>query len=65
MMVINMVYKMGSWVIICPSDPRWNCSGKGVGGFGSLPSEAEEKIAELTDLYGEPPADARITFIKD
>lgn len=58
--------RMGTWSIYSESDPRWRASGRGSGLVSSGgPLELHEKLAELKRLYGEPPKDCEVSFMKD
>jgi hypothetical protein len=59
-----MVYKNGAWRLISQTDPRWNCTGEGVGGFGARPKEVDKKLEELKEQYGEIPDDLALSFMK-
>jgi len=56
----------GSWWLRSPSDERWNRNGKtrSCGGF-SMPQECKEKLEELKEELGEPPADLEYGYMKD
>jgi hypothetical protein len=58
--------KMGSWSVHSESDPRWNKSGRAEGlcCMGG-PQEMKDWIEECKKKYGEPPADATMSFMKD
>lgn len=58
--------KDGSWWVSSESDPRWNCSGRGmVGGF-MCPGSAQHAIELLKKELGEePPDDLQFGYMKD
>jgi hypothetical protein len=56
----------GVWYTRCKSDPRWNFDMRcNVSITGGPPKEFEDKIAELTEQYGEPPEDLEYGCMKD
>ena len=58
--------KMGSWCVTSKSDPRWNNSGRSEGlCCNGGPQEMQDWIEECKKKYGEPPADATMSFMKD
>jgi len=55
----------GEWWLRSKQDPRWNCAGRDdVGGF-MMPKKSKKKIEELTEKYGEAPADLTWGYMKD
>lgn len=58
--------KMGSWWVVCKSDPRWDKSGRGRGlAMLGGPQEMRDWIEQCMKKYGETPEDAEMGFIKD
>ena len=57
---------MGTWSVSSESDPRWNKSGYNAGLVtAGGPSEMQEWIEHCKKEFGEPPEDARQSFMKD
>lgn len=56
----------GGWYLKSKTDDRWSANGNSehVGQF-KIPKEAQEKIDELTKLYGKPPDDLEYGYMKD
>lgn len=60
------ISKMGTWSVYCESDSRWNKSGR-ADGFVSNggPPEMFAWISYCEKEYGQVPADATKSFMKD
>jgi hypothetical protein len=57
--------KAGWWYLHSKKDPRWNASGRAMVGLFATPKEAEQKIAELTERFGQPPDDLEAGYEKE
>jgi len=58
--------KKSTWWIRSKQDPRWNCDGRtDVFSVYNIPEEAEIKIKELQNKYGEMPDDLVFGGMKD
>lgn len=58
--------KMGTWTVHSDDDPRWNCTDKAEGLVcEGGPQEMKDWVDRCTKLYGAPPDDLTVGFIKD
>lgn len=57
--------KQGTWNLSSESDPRWNCSGRGLVGMFTMPNEMLEAIERLKKELGVPPEDLAWSYAKD
>ena len=62
---MGMFGSEGEWSLRSVKDPRWNCSGRGFISMGSRPEEADAKIEEMEEKFGEMPDDLTYSCIKD
>ena len=58
--------KMGSWLVHSEEDPRWNSSGRAEGLVcQGGPLEMQAWIEHCKAVFGDPPKDASMSFMKD
>ena len=58
--------KMGTWWVSSKLDPRWNKVGRGYGSITSgKPKKLNKWIEQCMKSFGDPPADAKMGFMKE